>query len=260
MKKLLITAIFLALPALACAESASQPSDTLARVQESQVLRVCTPGDYRPFSFLEDSGKYVGLDIDMVKNLADTLDADVKFVKTTWGDLMEDFTSGMCDIAVGGISVNLDRQKHAYFSDPYMVNGKTPITLCSNVDKYQTIADINQPDVRVIYNPGGSNEAFATTRLANAHLTEFDNNIGIFDQVAKGKADVFVTETAEALVQSKLNPSLCAVHPDKPLKYGEMAFLLPEGDMRFKLYVDQWLHLLKASGAYAKIAGEWIPQ
>jgi cyclohexadienyl dehydratase len=34
---------------------------------------------------------------------------------------------------------------------------------------------------------------------------------------------VFVTESAEAITQQKLKPGLCAVNPDKPLQYGEMA-------------------------------------
>ena len=227
---------------------------------ESKTLRVCTPGDYRPFSFHNTDGSFEGLDVDLMGSLAKSLGAKPEFVKTSWSKLMADFTSGKCDIAAGGISVSLERQKKAFFSMPYMVNGKTPITLCSNVKKFQTIADINKPEVRVIHNPGGSNETFAKTHLNKAQLTVHENNIGIFNEVAEGRADVFVTEAAEAKVQSKRDPRLCAVNPDKPLQYAEMGYLLPSGDTRFKLFVDQWLHLSKASGEYAKLAGKWVPQ
>ena len=73
---------------------------------------------------------------------------------------MTDFIE-KCDVAVGGISVTVDRQKTAFFSSPYMVNGKAPITKCENVERFQTVADIDQPNVTVIENPGGSNERFA---------------------------------------------------------------------------------------------------
>jgi len=258
MKKILL-ACALAVPAVAMAQSSGTP-DTLAKVMESKTLRVCTPGDYRPFSYHNDDDSYEGLDVDLMADLAETLDAKVAFVKTTWKNLMDDFTSGKCDIGAGGISVSLERQKRAFFSVPYMVNGKTPITLCTNVEKFQTIEDINKPEVRVIHNPGGSNEKFAKTYLNKAKLTEHENNIGIFQEIAEGRADVFVTEAAEAKVQSKRDPRLCAVNPDKPLQYAEMGYLLPSGDMRFKLYVDQWLHLSKASGAYARLADKWVPQ
>ena len=255
----LLAATLLAAPALALAQNPA-PTDALNHVMESHTLRVCSPGDYKPFSFQKPDGNFEGLDVDLMTSLASALGAKTEFVKTTWAKLMDDFTSGKCDIGAGGISVSLERQKKAYFSIPYMINGKTPITLCTNVKKFQTIADINKPDVRVIVNPGGSNEKFAKTNLTKAHLITHENNIGIFKEVVEGRADVFVTEAAEAKVQSKLNPTLCPVNPDKPLQYAEMGYLLPGGDTRFKLFVDQWLHLSKASGEYAKLADKWVPQ
>ncbi|HEY9460071.1 MAG TPA: transporter substrate-binding domain-containing protein [Paralcaligenes sp.] len=259
MKHVLASTLLVA-PALVFAQTSAAPSDTLSHVLESHTLRVCSPGDYKPFSFQKADGQFEGLDVDLMASLAGALGAKPAFVKTTWAKLMDDFTSGKCDIGAGGISVSLDRQKKAYFSSAYMINGKTPITLCTNVKKFQTIADINKPDVRVIVNPGGSNEKFAKTNLSKARITTHENNIGIFKEVAEGRADVFVTEAAEAKVQSKLNPRLCAVNPDKPLQYAEMAYLLPAGDMRFKLFVDQWLHLSKAGGEYARLANKWVPQ
>ncbi|AFK61375.1 cyclohexadienyl dehydratase [Advenella kashmirensis WT001] len=128
-----------------------------------------------------------------------------------------------------------------------MVNGKTPIVRCEDKDKYQSIDALNRPEVRIVANPGGSNEKFARTMLPKASLTMHKDNLTIFDEVANGKADAFVTEAAEARVQSKLNPKLCAVNPDQPLQYAEMGYLIPDNDIRFKLYVDQWMHLLKAS-------------
>ena len=61
-----------------------------------------------------------------------------------------------------------------------------------------------------------------------------------------------------SIVQSKLRPGLCAVNPDKPLQYGEMAWLLPRGDAAFKAWMDQWLHLAKASGEYDGVVGRWL--
>ncbi len=233
---------------------------TLDAVEHSQVLRVCTPGDYRPFSHVTDAGKsYEGLDVDLVGSLAQSLGAQPQFVRTTWANLMPDFTAGRCDVAVGGISVTLARQKQAFFSAPYMVNGKTPLVRCADVDKYRTVAEINRPEVRVIANPGGSNERFARASFPQAQLTIAPDNLAIFDEVLQGRADVFVTESAEALVQQKRKPGLCAVNPTHPLQYGEMAWLLPRGDVVFKAYVDQWLHLARETGEYGQIAARWLP-
>jgi cyclohexadienyl dehydratase len=229
----------------------------LDAIQKSGTLRVCTPGDYKPFSLAKGDGGYEGIDVDLVEAMAKALGAKVQFVKAPWPKLMDTFVE-QCDVAVGGISVTLDRQKRAFFTEPYMVNGKAPITKCENVAKFQTIADIDKPGVTVIENPGGSNERFARANFKQAKIVIFDDNTKIFDELLKGNADVMISESVETKVQQKLHPGLCAVNPDKPLQYGEMAYLLPRGDTVFKAWVDQWFHLAKATGDYDRTVAAWI--
>ena len=127
-----------------------------------------------------------------------------------------------------------------------------------NVARFQTVADIDQPGVTVIENPGGSNERFARANFTKAKIVIFPDNTTIFDEILKGNADLMIAESVEVIVQQKLRPGLCAVNPEKPLQYGEMAWLLPRGDVVFKAWVDQWLHLAKASGEYDRVVGRWL--
>ena len=243
---------------LACALPASlalaQTPSRLDDIIKSGKLRVCTPGDYKPFSLQRPDGGYEGLDIDLVQSAAKALGVEVVMVKTAWPSLMKDFVE-KCDVAVGGISVTTDRQKTAFFTAAYMVNGKAPIAKCENVAKFQTIADIDKPGVTVIENPGGSNERFARANFKQAKIVIFPDNVSIFDEILKGNADVMISESVETIVQQKMRPGLCAINPDKPLQYGEMAWLLPRGDAAMKGWMDTWLHLAKASGEYDQVAG-----
>jgi len=249
--------IVLALVLCVMAGAAVAQESRLDAVQKSGALRVCTPGDYKPFSLARADGGYEGLDVDLAQSMAKSLGVEAKFVKTSWPKLMDDFIE-KCDIAVGGISVTLDRQKRAFFSDAYMVNGKAPITKCENVKRFQTVADIDKPGVTVIENPGGSNERFARANFKQAKIVIFEDNTKIFDEILKGNADVMISESVETMVQQKLRPGLCAVNPDKPLQYGEMGYLLPRGDVVFKAWVDQWLHLAKATGDYDRSLAAWL--
>lgn len=253
---MIIKAVIVTLGLVAATVAQGQTS-RLDDVMKRGTLRVCTPGDYRPFSLAKPDGTFEGLDIDLAKSIAKGLGVEPQFVKTSWSKLMDDFIE-KCDIAVGGISITLERQKRAFFSDGYMVNGKAPITKCENVAKFQTVADIDKPNVTVIENPGGSNERFARANFKQAKIVIFDDNTTIFDEILKGKADVMISESVETIVQSKLRPGLCAVNPDKPLQYGEMAYLLPRGDAAFKAWVDQWLHLAKATGEYDRTVAVWL--
>ncbi|CAE6839694.1 hypothetical protein R75465_06658 [Paraburkholderia aspalathi] len=62
---------------------AQTPPSTLARVTQSGILRVCTPGDYKPFSFQRAPDEFEGLDVDLMGSLATALNAKPQFVKTT---------------------------------------------------------------------------------------------------------------------------------------------------------------------------------
>jgi cyclohexadienyl dehydratase len=249
------TLVVLALAA--SAGSALSQESRLDTVLKTGALRVCTPGDYKPFALAKADADYEGIDVDLVQAMAKALGVEAKFVRTSWPKLMDDFVE-KCDLGVGGISITLDRQKRAFFSDPYMVNGKAPITRCENAKKFQTIADIDKPGVTVIENPGGSNERFARANFKQAKIVIFNDNTTIFDELLKGNADVMISESVETITQQKLRPGLCAVNPDRPLQYGEMGYLLPRGDVVFKAWVDQWLHLAKATGEYDRTVNHWL--
>ncbi len=151
--------------ALAQVPPASRLDDVIKRGK----LRVCTPGDYKPFSYQRPDGGYEGLDIDLVQSATRALGVEVEMVKTAWPSLMKDFLE-KCDVAVGGISVSTDRQKTAFFTTAYMVNGKAPITKCENVAKFQTVADIDKPNVTAEMRrsrDGWTRGSISPRRLAN---------------------------------------------------------------------------------------------
>jgi cyclohexadienyl dehydratase len=222
-------------------------------------LRVGMTGDYRPFTYLDKTmSKFQGFDVDMAQALGKALGVKVEFVQTAWPQLMKDFEADNFDIAMGGVSITLDRQKKGLFSTPIMREGKTPIARCADKGKYETIADIDKPGTRVIVNPGGTNERFARANVRNAEVKVYNDNVTIFDEIANGNADLMMTDSSETLYQQKLHPGvLCAVHPEKPFDFAEKAYWL-QRDVALKAFVDQWLHIAIADGSFKKIYAAWF--
>ena len=222
------------------------------------VLRVGTTGDYPPFAARAVDGGYSGLDVDAAEALGAALGVRVEFVATHWADLMRDLDAGAFDIVMGGVSVTLERQKRAYFSAPYLRDGKTPIARCSDKEKFETLAEIDRPEVAVIVNPGGTNEKFDHAHLKAARVEVWSDNLTIFDRLEKGGADVMITDATETLYQQKLHAGvLCAIHPDAPFDFSEKAYLMPR-DEALKEFVDQWLHISQANGSFAAIRAKWL--
>ncbi len=232
----------------------SRLDDIIAR----GTLRVGLTGDYRPFSLLDkDTGVYGGIDVDMAKSLADALGVKLEIVPTTWATLLPDIAADRFDVGMGGISITLPRQKAALFSQPVMRTGKAVIARCSERDRYVSLAAIDRPGVKVLVNPGGTNERFDRTNLHQAEIVPFPDNTRIFDELANGQGDVMITDAVETKLQQKLHPNLCAIHPDQPFDFGELGYLLPR-DMVFKQFVDQWLHITQENGSQARLMETYL--
>ena len=257
--RVLSVLLALVLAAVAPARAADLPAPSrLDEILARGVLRVGTPGDYKPFSLrVGNSATFLGLDIALASDLARQLGVRLEIVSTTWATLMPDLGDDRFDVALGGVSISLERQKKAFFSIPYLRDGKTPIARCDDAAKYQTLADIDRPAVRLVVNPGGTNERFARAHAPHATLIVHPDNITIFDRIAAGEADVMITDAVEARLQQHLHPTLCAIHPDAPFDFSEKALLLPR-DAVLKAYVDQWLHAAIESGALARASEQWL--
>jgi cyclohexadienyl dehydratase len=237
----------------------SQQASRLDEIMKRGTLRVGLTGDYLPFSsFDAATSKFRGFEVDMAEALGKALGVKVEYVHTAWPQMTRDFEADNFDIAMGGVSITLDRQKKGLFSSPIMREGKTPIARCADKGKYQTIADIDKPGTRVIVNSGGTNERFARANVGNAEIRVYNDNVTIFDEIAKGDADLMITDASETRYQQKLHPGvLCAVHPEKPFDFAEKAYWL-QRDLAFKAFVDQWLHIAVEDGSFKKIYAAWF--
>jgi cyclohexadienyl dehydratase len=243
----------------ATATAHAQDRSRLDEIVSRGTLRVGMTGDYLPFTFFDKATqKFRGFDVDMAEALGKALGVKVDYVQTAWPQLMSDFDADKFDIAMGGVSITLDRQKKGFFSTAIMREGKTPIARCADKDKYATIADIDKPGTRVIVNPGGTNERFARANIKSAEIKVFGDNVAIFDEIAKGDADLMMTDASETRYQQKLHPGvLCAIHPDKPFDFAEKGYWL-QRDVALKAFVDQWLHISIENGSFGRIYASWF--
>lgn len=212
----------------------------LDQILLSGVLRVGTTGDYLPFSFREsDDAPFRGTDIDQAHDLADALGVELRLVQTTWPSLMDDLAKGLFDVGMSGISLTLERQRQAFFSTPYHVGGKAAISRCEDVERFDTLPEIDQPATRVIVNPGGTNERFVDGRLRQSQKLLHPDNRTIFVEIMEDRADVMITDRIEADWQAEREPELCVASQDN-FTFQQKAYLLPR-DTALKQFVDAWL-------------------
>ena len=224
----------------------------LAEVEQQGVLRVGLTGDYLPYSGRNADGTFYGADVVMAQSLAKALGVKLEIVPTTWKGLATDLTADKFDVAMGGITVTPDRAEKGDFSSVVSTDGKRPIVRCADKERYTSVEAIDEPGVRVIVNPGGTNQRFADASFKEAHVEVFPDNTKIFDEIAAGDADVMVTDGAEVDLQVHRHGGvLCAADVKAPFNHFDKAYWMTK-DPALKAAVDKWLTQAQADGTAEK--------
>lgn len=222
------------------------------KIQQRGTVLVGTTGDYRPLSYKEpETGAYWGFCLDVAGEIAKAMNVTVSYVPTSWPTLTADVLAEpqTFDFAIGGITITDSRLETMDMSEGYLDNGKTILCRKEDTGKYTCLEDLNHPEVRVMVNPGGLNEKFARANLPDCTLIVFDKNEEIPGQVAKGNADVMITEITEAPWYVQNDPLLAAPLLNKPFTRGQIGVLMRKGQEDLMDVVNTTIRQMKADGS-----------
>lgn len=224
-------------------------------------IKVGTTGDYIPMSYLNPrTGKYEGIDAELAQLIAASLGVKLEYVPTSWPTLTEDTRAGKFDLAICGISRNYARAKVMTMSDPYGVGAFGKTILCRKADagKFHSLADLDKPEVKVMINPGGTNEKFARANLKQAQLIVHQENADIPRQIAEGRADIMITELVEAARYVEMDARLAAPLIDEPFTRHSCGILMAKGDQEFLNYINFVLAELRMNGTLPRLETEYL--
>ena len=228
---------------------------TIERITQKGTIAVGTTGDYRPLSFCEPDGTYWGFGIEVAGEIARRLGVSIQFVPTSWPTLTADVLAEpqKFDLAIGGITITDARRETMLMSEGYLANGKTILCRASEADRYKSLADIDKPEVRVMVNPGGLNEKFANENLTHANIIVHQKNEEIPSLVAKGQADIMITEITEAPYYVQNDPLLAAPLLNEPFTHGMIGVLMRKGQDDLLRMVNETIRQMKADGSLRRL-------
>jgi polar amino acid transport system substrate-binding protein len=108
--------VILSLVLAACGSGSAD--DLLGQIEKDNLIRVSTDANYEPQSFLNESGDFVGFDIDVATEIGKRLGVEVEFKTPDWDLITAGNWGGQWDMSVGSMTVTTARQQVLDFAEP----------------------------------------------------------------------------------------------------------------------------------------------
>ena len=102
-------------------------ANTLEKIKEKGEIVIGVKGDYKPWGFLDETGKNIGMEIDMANDIAKRLGVKPKFIVVQSGNRNEFLVQGKIDLILATMSENPKRRKVLGIVDPGYYSGGTAI-------------------------------------------------------------------------------------------------------------------------------------
>ncbi|AWI08205.1 hypothetical protein CKA38_02035 [Ereboglobus luteus] len=102
-------------------------------------FRIGLEASYPPMEFKDASGKTVGFDIDMAREVAKRLGKDLKIVEIEFDGIWEGLNTERYDAAISACSITQARLKNYLFTKPYIANKQVIVAKKAIADKITSL-------------------------------------------------------------------------------------------------------------------------
>ena len=204
------------------------------------VLVMGTNATFKPFEYKE-SGQVVGFDVDLAREIAKELGAELKIEDMSFDGLLPALEGGRIDLAVAGMSVTAEREKNALFSEPY----------------YQATQRIIVPEDSKIFNKSGligkkigvqlgTTGDILASEIADAKVVQFPAAPNVLQELASGRVDAVILDDAPATQYITAFTGLKIL--SAPIGNESYAIAMKKSNHTLKEKVDQTINRMKEDG------------
>ena len=235
-----------------------EPLPALTRIRGGGTLRVGYHRDSLPFSYFNNDGELVGLDIDLIHLLADEADCELEFIPFEWDTLTEQLDAGQFDFAAAGVPITTDDLTRMRFSAPYLdvsIALLVPDHLRQEFGTIDQIRDMEQ--VRIGVPPGSYFRKKVQQEFPDAELIEIRHMRDYFEGGGQ-TADAVLIDAEGGMAWTLLYPGFHVVIPEPVSVRQPLAFAVARDNGEFAQFLSDWIEFKRRSGIIDTIYEHWI--
>ncbi|NLI21170.1 MAG: amino acid ABC transporter substrate-binding protein [Clostridiales bacterium] len=256
LKSVLALALTIALCAVSFAGLAEDAS--LNKVLEKGELILGFDASFPPMGFTDETGAYVGFDIDVAREVCARLGVTLVLQPIDWSAKDLELNSGNIDCIWNGMTVTPERQESMSLSIPYLNNAQV---LCVKANSaIQTLGDMAGKTL-ALQSGSSAAEAVAANAdllasLSGAPVEYGDNALALLD-LDNGGVDAVALDVIVANYYIAKKGAGYRVL-DEQLAPEQYAVGFRKGDVALTDAVNQTLLAMAADGALGAISTEWF--
>jgi polar amino acid transport system substrate-binding protein len=253
------------LPQIACQSSLTGSADNsssapmrLQRILDSGELRVGLSGNQPPLNMVNKSGEIIGLEVDLIKALAQSMGLSTRFVVKPFADLIPAIERGEVDVVISGMTITPERNARVAFVGPYFISGKSVLTKSAAIAAADSATLLNNADQRYAVLAGSTSEAFVEQVLPKAvsvPATDYDTAV---QMVLEDKVDAMIADFPICQLSVMRHPEFDLSTLMTPFTIEPLGIALPAGDPLFINLIENYLNTLENTGLLAQFKAKWF--
>ncbi|WP_434696198.1 cystine ABC transporter substrate-binding protein [Pseudomonas sp. Z1-14] len=253
-RNLLVGSLGLALSAGLMGQAVA--GEQLQKIKDAGEIKIGLEGTYPPFSFVDDSGKLTGFEVEFSEALAKELGVKVKLQTTPWAGILAALESKRLDAVVNQVTISEERKKKYDFSEPYTVSGIQALVLSKKADELniKKAADLDGKKVGV--GLGTNYEQWVKAEVPGAQVKTYDDDPTKFQDLRVGRIDAILIDRLAALEYAKKAKDTTAA--GEAFSRQESGIALRKGEPELLAAVNKAIEKLRADGTLKKLSEKYF--
>ncbi|MDO4503658.1 MAG: ABC transporter substrate-binding protein/permease [Clostridia bacterium] len=224
----------------------------LSKIQQSGEIKIATNAEFEPFEY-KDGDKIVGIDIDIAKKIAESLNAQAKINDVSFDAVTLELNSGNCDFAIAAMSYSSDKAQNVDFSDVYYYSKQAIIV--PNNSNIKSSSDLDGKRIGVAM--GFTGDIYCTENFKNAKIERYNKSSDAVLDLINNRLDAVVVDDAPAKKLISLSNNKVKMLDEYLFEEG-YRIAVPKGETELLEHINSVLKYLKDSKEIDKIVDKYI--
>ncbi len=227
------------------------------RILKKGELVVGTTGEQPPLNAVAKNGDIIGMDADIARIIAKTLEVRLEFKVMPFNDLLPAVAAGEVDMVISSMTITPQRNRKLAFVGPYYMSGKGLITKTKTLPQLQKSAALNDSRMTVAVLQGSTSQKFAEQAAPQAKLVKTKSYDAAIGMLLVDKVDAIVADFPYCAFTAYRYKDKGLVAGESPISYEPLGIVVAEDTLMIN-WLENFIEMLKGTGLLKKIHARWF--